>query len=65
MTNELLIEALDYGLIMEKINKENFYLSCFHMVCDECKFDALPSCDFVITKENLKFIKENYPEVLL
>ena len=65
MTNELLIEALDYGLIMEEIRSKNFYLSCSHMVCIECKFDNLVICDFLLTKENLKFIKENYPEVLL
>ena len=64
MTNEIMIEALEFGLIMEKTKKE-FYLSCSRMSCFDCKFDDLTICDFLLSRENFEFLEENYPEHLL
>ena len=74
MTNELLIEALDCGIKIQKLGSEHF-LSCQGFNCEECKFATSNSgysdhCRLIengnyIKEENLKFLEENYPENLL
>ena len=64
MTNEIMIEALEHGLIMEKTINGS-YLSCSRMSCFDCKFDDLTICDFLLSRENFEFLKENYPEYVL
>jgi len=64
MSNELMVEAIDYGLNFEKAT-EYYYLSCSHLFCNECIFEKLKNCNFVLSKKNLEYLKENYPEYLI
>jgi len=73
MTNELLIEALDCGIKIQKLGSEHF-LSCQGFNCedDKCKVNTSKSdqCKLIengnyITEENFEFLQENYPEYVL
>ena len=72
MTNEALIEALDYGFKITNtllFEKNVNYVSCSGFTCDSCKYNrGRLSCKIgydEITKEQYEFIKEKYPEYLL